>query len=188
VWQNLAIPSNEWKSRFLVATAQLFDTLHAHSIIVGDVSMRNLLWSPGGDPCVFLIDCDSMRVVGEEPAVPSAFTPDWDDPLDPLGNTIDSDRYKLALIILRVLTVVPAVCPEDSNVRFAGPGWSDRLSDLMQMAARAGRGQRLPAARWVEALENRSRIQLAPLSTPVRPPNKIKPAVRPTILINSGRV
>jgi hypothetical protein len=79
--------------------------------VVGDVSMRNLLWACEPEPSIFLLDCDGMRFAGESPAVPAAETLDWDDPslgTDPPN--LNSDRYKLTLIVQRVLTVRPQVC------------------------------------------------------------------------------
>jgi hypothetical protein len=187
-WKNLHIPDEQWKLQYLAGCARLFETLHSYSLIVGDVSMRNLLWSASATPNLFLIDCDSMRLVGEEPAVPAAFTPDWEDPADPRGTSIDADCYKLSLMILRVLTVIPAIRPEDPGLVAAIESLPERPKTLLTTAAKAPPGQRAIASRWVEALENRGRIQLAPLVVNPARPSRISPAVRPVIPVRSGRV
>jgi DNA-binding helix-hairpin-helix protein with protein kinase domain len=41
------------------AFAALVRIFHDHGMVVGDISMLNLLWSPGVLPQIYLIDCDS---------------------------------------------------------------------------------------------------------------------------------
>src|SRR3954463_10275246 len=83
-------------------------------IPLGDVSMRNLLWTVEPEPNVFLLDCDSMRLAGDSPAVPAAETVDWDDPaLGTKTPNLSSDRYKLAMIVQRVLLVESQARPHD---------------------------------------------------------------------------
>ena len=181
-WSDLSLPSTEWRTRFLIECAQLFCLLHRHHVIIGDVSMRNLLWSSISDPGVFLLDCDSVRLHGQEPAVPAAYTPDWDDPHDPLSNTLDSDRYKLGLIVLRVLTRMPAARPETVQ-ESVFDGWPARLRELLVEAGSSAPGARPTAQRWLEALENRGRIQLVRPRGPQARSTRITPAVRPSIAL-----
>lgn len=55
--------------------------LHTKALIIGDVSMNNVLWAgAGGQPAtIFLIDCDGIRKLGQRPVLPQADTPDWHD-------------------------------------------------------------------------------------------------------------
>ena len=66
-----------------------------------------------GGPAVFAIDCDGFRLAGRPPAVRPADTAGWGDPACPREVTLDSDRYKLALVTVRVLLGNHTVTPED---------------------------------------------------------------------------
>ena len=76
----------------------------------GDLSAKNVLWSLQRGPEVFVIDCDNCERFGADGQPLSAegrrraMTPNWDDPaVKPGGNPgLESDRYSLALIFLRV--------------------------------------------------------------------------------------
>ncbi len=95
------------------ALARLLDAFESASPAVGhgDLSMKNVLWSLQRGPEVFVLDCDNcdrFRPDGA-PLTPfgrrRAMTPNWDDPAVPAGAnpTVESDRYSLALIFLRVV-------------------------------------------------------------------------------------
>jgi hypothetical protein len=93
----------------------------------GDLSTKNVLWSLQRGPEVFVIDCDNCERVGSElRPLPSggrrrAMTPNWDDPAVRAGGnpTLESDRYSLALIFLRV--VGAANFPIQARQRQGGP-------------------------------------------------------------------
>jgi hypothetical protein len=84
----------------LVAAVAL---LHAHGVVVGDLSVKNVLWSTDGGERVYLLDCDALRLSGTSPAVDQPNSPGWDDPAFPGTQNQQSDRYKLALAVLRVI-------------------------------------------------------------------------------------
>ena len=77
----------------------------------GDLSTKNVLWSLQRGPEVFVIDCDNCERFDAsgaplgDPGRRRAMTPNWDDPAVPKGGnpTVESDRYSLALIFLRVV-------------------------------------------------------------------------------------
>ncbi len=75
--------------------------LHERGVVLGDLSVKNVLWSP--EPGVYFLDCDSLRLTGTDPAVPQPNSPGWDDPAFPSTQNQQSDRYKLALLVLRTL-------------------------------------------------------------------------------------
>jgi hypothetical protein len=162
------------KTRLEVASefARLLTVLHRMGLVLGDVSTANLLWAGTDDEptAVFLIDCDGIRKLGMRPVFPQADTLDWNDPLQPpAGPDLDTDRYKLALLAGRVLTIGKDLRPGDPLNPV--PGLPDRVvarvTTLWQRAA-GPRGTRPDAIQWTMALSNRDEIALKPPG-PVRP-------------------
>lgn len=155
MWSDLELPTGRQRRRIAVAYVELFQVLHRNGVVVGDVSMRNLLWSLAGGPAVFAIDCDGFRVAGRPPAVRPADTAGWRDPARPRENPLDTDRYKLALVTLRVLLGNHAVTPEDVCRReFLRRLLGNEVSALAAYAAVPGRR---PAAEcWRAALATES--------------------------------
>lgn len=86
----------------LLATVISLGFLHEHRICVGDMSPKNLLFSLTGQPAVYFIDCDAMRVKGVSATI-QMDTPDWFVPSGEEKATPHSDRYKLGLLALRLL-------------------------------------------------------------------------------------
>jgi hypothetical protein len=151
MWASLVLPDAADRRRLAAGYARLFDVLHRNEIVVGDVSMRNLLWTLSGGPGVYAIDCDGFRLVGRPPSVRPADTAGWVDPASPRAVTLDTDRYKLALLVVRLLLGNPTVTPADVA------GKPLLLKDFgMAMAALAAcadrPGARPPAAAWLAAL------------------------------------
>jgi DNA-binding helix-hairpin-helix protein with protein kinase domain len=151
----------------------LVTLLHTRTLVIGDVSMLNLLWTgTGGQPVtIFLIDCDGIRKLGQAPVMKQVETPDWLDPhLPPTGLDLDTDRYKLALAVGRILSSQaklepakdPLALPSDLPDRMAG-----RIEALWKQAA-GPYGRRPDANQWLNALADRDEIVLRPLGT-VRP-------------------
>lgn len=179
------------QTRISVASqfAQLLGVLHSRALVVGDVSMNNVLWSgtDAGTASICLIDCDGIRRLGSRPVLPQADTLDWNDPLQsPSGSDLDSDRYKLALLVARVLTMSPYLRPGDSLRPV--PGIPDRTTqrlDALWRQAAGAHGVRPVASQWVMALSDRDEIVLP--RPPVRPVPSLKyqpldgPGVRPAI-------
>jgi hypothetical protein len=151
MWADLELPTGTQRRRLATAYVELFRVLHRNGVVAGDVSMRNLLWTLDGGPSVFAIDCDGFRVAGRPPAVRPADTVGWGDPARPREVTVDTDRYKLALVTLRVLIGDHTVTPEDvCRKEFLRCLLGKDLSTLARYAARPGRR---PAAEcWLAAL------------------------------------
>lgn len=151
MWADLALPDDKQRRGIAAAYVDLFRVLHQHGVVVGDVSMRNLLWTLDGGPSVFAIDCDGFRLAGRPPAVRQADTDGWADPARQGEVTVDSDRYKLALVAMRVLLCNHAVTPEDVVVKqflryLLGP-------ELAALAGHAAQPGRRPAAEcWLGAI------------------------------------
>lgn len=156
MWGDLALPSGAERCWLAVHYLRLFKVLHRNGVVVADVSMRNLLWTIVGGPAVFALDCDGFRIAGRPAAVRPADTAGWLDPAAPSGEaTLDSDRYKLALLTLRLMLGDHAVTPEKVAV---SPALRATLGpELSALAARASRpGSRPPANSWIEALTGRN--------------------------------
>jgi DNA-binding helix-hairpin-helix protein with protein kinase domain len=156
MWAELVLPSGAERCWLAVHYLRLFAALHRNGVVVGDVSLRNLLWTLAGGPSVFAIDCDGFRIAGRPPPVRPVDTAGWADPSAGSGAaTLDSDRYKLALLTVRLLLGDHRVRPEDVGTSTAaravlGP-------ELTALAARAARpGRRPKADSWELALTGRN--------------------------------
>jgi DNA-binding helix-hairpin-helix protein with protein kinase domain len=156
MWDELELPSGAERAWLAVHYLRLFEVLHRNKVIVADVSMRNLLWTLSGGPAVFAIDCDGFRIDDRPPPVRSADTVGWADPAARPGRaTLDSDRYKLALLTLRVLLGNHSVRPED--VRSSASLRAVLGPELTTLATRAAHeGGRPPANSWMAALTGRN--------------------------------
>lgn len=137
--------------------AAFFDLLHENSVVMGDVSSSNMLWSPGDPPEIYTLDCDTARILGASPSLPHAESLDWDYPLTlgTGGPDLNSDRYKLALLIGRILSRSAHIRPGEDIplVRGIPNGIAAQVKALWERADLT-RGTRPPAASlWAEALD-----------------------------------
>ncbi|ADG88355.1 hypothetical protein [Thermobispora bispora] len=172
-WASLHQPDIRGRLKIAEQAARLVDLLHKHGWVIGDLSFRNILWRPGPPYRVFLIDCDGMRRHAGQPVLPQAHTPDWDDPCQPpSGPDLDTDRYKLALLIGRVLCQSPDLRPGREPAFLPGLP-AEVAAAVRDLFARAQGpyGTRPVAAEWVQALSGRRRIAVT------RPPQR--PATAP---------
>jgi hypothetical protein len=91
--------------------AFVISLLHGANLVYGDISARNVLYALRPVPTVFLVDCDAARVRGSAAVNKQQDSPDWDPPEaattraggGSFGQSTQTDRYKLALFILRCL-------------------------------------------------------------------------------------
>jgi hypothetical protein len=171
MWGGIVSQDVGIETRIAVATecTRLMWLLHGKSLVFGDVSMSNVLWATGSSARIFVIDCDGIRRLGARPVLPQAETPDWDDPHQPQGGPdLDTDRYKLALLVARVLCGKPYIRPGPDLPLL--PGVPDAIAakaaPLWRQAAGA-RGSRPDAGQWLMALAGRAEIPIGPLP-PVR--------------------
>ncbi|WP_440065568.1 hypothetical protein [Streptosporangium sp. OZ121] len=200
-WQSLHQPDITGRVEIALAATRLIDILHGHGFVLGDISFRNLLWRPAPPYSVFLLDCDGFRRCGGEPVLRQAHTPDWDDPLQPsTGPDLDTDRYKLALLVGRVLARDAYVRPGKTLTPLPGlkPQTADAVTELFTRA-QGPRGSRPTAKEWIQALVgrkwiavNRPQLRQPPkpvglptnglaAGSPSRPPRISVPVSRPQI-------
>ncbi|TQL68808.1 hypothetical protein FB381_2705 [Nocardioides albertanoniae] len=142
----------------LRALAAAMDALHRQGLVLGDLSPRNIAWSTTPMPRVMLLDCDGIRPAGEPGVLPPADTRGWEDPSN-LGMqpTADSDRFKLALAIARVLTGDRNAAPgHRPDLTFTGQAGLlvGPLTRLMDQAA-GPPGVRPTASQWATVLDVR---------------------------------
>jgi len=176
---SLPDPVSPERLGLVYALARLLEAFESASPAVGhgDLSTKNVLWSLQRGPEVFVIDCDNCERFDPQgcPLTPGgrrrAMTPNWEDPAVVAGTnpTVESDRYSLALIFLRVVgaanfpiqarqrhgepvAVDFAVPPGRVQEALLGP--DAPLWDLCQQGLSVSDPTRRPcASAWVAALE-----------------------------------
>jgi DNA-binding helix-hairpin-helix protein with protein kinase domain len=140
-----------------------FATLDHVAVVYGDLSALNFLWTLTPRPAVLLVDCDSVRVTsGAAPFGRQPHSPDWEPPealearrlKQSTAYTIQNlatDRYKLGLAILRVLTPGSGCASrlDPAAARSALPG---PLHSLLVRSLGDDTGQRPSAREWYEAM------------------------------------
>jgi hypothetical protein len=197
LWGDIVPRHLDARTRVEVATesSRLMRLLHGNSLVFGDLSMSNVLWAPGSPARIFVIDCDGIRKLGCRPVLTQADTPDWDDPQRPVtGPDIDTDRYKLALLVGRVLAGKAYIRPDGEDLVLAHdvpPFIADKVRPLWKQAA-GPRGRRPDASQWLTALSGRVDISLNPAG-PVRERPSLSPLAnledsgsRPVIRLRPG--
>lgn len=126
--------------------------LHAHDIVLGDVSGKNLLWTDRPSFRVFAIDNDGFRFIGTGGIASPKQSPDWEDPvLAGRATTPESDIYKLGLAAFRALWSAGTDKPTmDRMNQSVGSGIS---KDVVDLIAQSTLGPTRPSsADWVSVL------------------------------------
>ena len=167
-WGNIKLPSVPERMEISTRILDLFDFLQRHSLVVGDVSAQNLLWTCNPVPRILLLGCDGMRKLGASSALPEGQTPNWHDPL--LGSRrpdFDSDNYKAALIVGRILSQDPHVRPGEPLKMLEGVARAvaREVADCFARAAQPP-GERPVIRKWKEALGARAVIRIIPPPLP----------------------
>ncbi|MEV4132237.1 hypothetical protein AB0J72_08740 [Dactylosporangium sp. NPDC049742] len=124
------------RTRFCVMLAQLAGLFERCGIVYADWSYANAFWHPT-KRTVYLIDIDGSSY-GPRPHVNTA---NFEDPLTPMPQPVDTyvDRYRVALLIARVLTGTRE--PPDVTAALAGLGGDvpDTLLQMLTAPTRQGR-------------------------------------------------
>ncbi|MGY1829011.1 hypothetical protein ACI8AA_01135 [Geodermatophilus sp. SYSU D01180] len=122
-----APPTGDLPTRLLLCAriAHTLGVLHRHGLTFGDLSYNNVVYAlKSGRPRTVLVDCDGVRAPGA--AIEQEHSPDWwppensDGTLPPNTQDAATDRYKLALLILRVLTAGELASVATDPARAAG--------------------------------------------------------------------
>ncbi|WP_327635298.1 hypothetical protein OHB24_35620 [Kribbella sp. NBC_00482] len=179
IWGKVQLPTVPDRIVIVRDLARVMDALHQQNIVIGDLSFANVLWAGPPQPRIMMLDCDGLRYEGREPVLPQAETPDWDDPQAKPHTrtkpTIDRDRYKLALAVLRVLTTSLDARPTPTTsldpALFEQPDQALRVQDLLRRAG-GSVGSRPTAKEWMQVLSPRP-------FTPVTPPSQHRPINAP---------
>jgi hypothetical protein len=162
-WQAVAQPSPAERYAVVVAVVEVFQWLHSLGLVIGDVSQANVLWTVRPGPAVYLLDCDGVRLAGRPPVLDQADTPDWHDPKAPPGAaTVDSDRYKAALVVGRVLSQDAYTAP-GGPLRTLPGVLDDRRENAVTALWRQAAGpcgSRPHLGQWRTALAGRDTIRL----------------------------
>jgi hypothetical protein len=202
IWGDIVPGVMNAETRIGIATecSHLMALLHVNLLVFGDVSMRNVLWAMANRTQIFVIDCDGVRRLGSRPVLNQVHTPDWDDPQQPpSGPDLDSDRYKLALLVGRVLCGKAYLRPGVDDLGFV-PGVPAIVADkvrLLWRQAAGSRGKRPDASQWLVALmgqaetqasrphpaRERSAVPQRPSSPPL---SREGSGLRPVIQLRSG--
>jgi hypothetical protein len=154
-------PSDLERLTLVRLVASFLDAMHRSDLVYGDISWVNFTYALGPQPRLCVLDFDSTRRVGGPPFTrkPAADTVDWHDPS--LGRgwrlaTLDIDRYKFALLVMRLLITRDLGSPLDSQVTVDPvPGLrSDQVAMLQHLLRRAAgpSGTRPQLSEWRTAL------------------------------------
>ncbi|MFK4107635.1 hypothetical protein [Streptomyces sp. NPDC002176] len=168
-YRTIPQPTPPERRALALACARVVDWFHRRGMVVGDISHANVLWSLRPEPRVFFLDCDGFRPVDGVTVLPATDTPDWSDPLTPPSqHDFDSDAYKTALAVTRIIAQNPYLVPGDGLDPV--PESLDRYQEaavrrLFSDAAGARR-TRPVLSEWLHALSDHGREAL---QTPLFP-------------------
>jgi len=167
------IPKRTERLALARETAFIFGFLHKRELIFGDFSYKNAVYTLRPRPMVMLLDCDAVRRRGQGSAVPQLNSPGWGAP-EKGPQTIESDRYKLGLFVLRCLT--PGVNAQNRDPEKAAKVLDAEGLGLLRRALGADPEARPSGKQWVEYLDARIassggvRVRTAPAAAPAPPP------------------
>jgi hypothetical protein len=121
--------------------------LHKRDFVYGDLSYKNAVFCLRPHPGVILLDCDAVRRMGESAGVPQLHSPGWKPP-ESGPQTKATDRYKLGLFVLRVLT--PGVNAQNRDPDKARGHLDDAGMSLLRRALGDDPDQRTTGKEWVQ--------------------------------------
>ena len=90
--------------RLAYELSRIYNFLHSHELIYGDLNWRNAIWSLSSGGFFTLLDCDGIRKKGVAGPSKQMHSPHWTPPGQKSVQSVETDRYKLALAILRILS------------------------------------------------------------------------------------
>lgn len=155
-------PKAQVRVALLLRMAEILAFLDQEALVHGDISGKNLAWSPSPEPMMYLIDCDGLMPQRPAPVV-GVCTPGWTDPrvVEKRAPAHDhySDRYALALAMYRGLLLTPGNLPRNSHGEWPRPSQLQQVPNLTLRTMLASAlenplhaDMRPAPADWVEAL------------------------------------
>lgn len=84
--------------------ARIYNFLHNNQFIYGDLNWRNAICSRTSGGRIILLDCDGIRKRGSSAPSEQMHSPQWTPPGLTSVQSVQTDCYKLALAILRILS------------------------------------------------------------------------------------
>ncbi|MFF5012622.1 hypothetical protein [Streptomyces sp. NPDC001165] len=171
-WQEVAQPTPEQRRVLALACVEAIGWFHSAGLVIGDISQANVLWTITPGTAVHFLDCDGFRRVGRAAVQAQAATPDWNDPLVPSTEaTVDTDAYKTALVVGRIIGQDPYVMP-GKELKLVDGCLNDRQGTAVRRLftqAAGERGTRPRPSEWQTALSDRGTITLTAAAPRPRP-------------------
>jgi hypothetical protein len=134
--------------------AFLIAFLHKRDMMFGDISGSNVTFRQAPQIGVMLVDCDGVRRVGSAAIVKQLHTPYWIPPEgEEAAQTKETDRYKLALFILRALTPGPGASVSTDPDRLNGRV-DKHAMELFKLALTGASVDRPHAKDWFEYVKH----------------------------------
>ncbi|MDF3290720.1 hypothetical protein [Streptomyces silvisoli] len=163
------------RAELLRDLAHVLDRLHRRRVVVGDLSPANVMFSLAGKPSCYFLDCDAMRLRGRD-VLPQVETPHWGAPDSEPKATVASDRYKFALMAVRLFAG-----DQHTEDITALTGFSTELGHFAKQALHHGPEQRPTMKAWVSALDKAAEdAATTPRPKPTSPkPNPTPPPPNP---------
>jgi DNA-binding helix-hairpin-helix protein with protein kinase domain len=169
--------------RICAQLAYILAALHGAHLVYGDLSARNVLYALRPAPSVLLVDCDAVRIRGSAAVHKQQDSPDWDPPETLAARrqgrvpsqTQETDRYKLALFVLRCLR--PGRDSSTNRDPVAAYGILDAAGrDLLERAVLGPKDDRPRAVEWYRYLGGVLGDPQPVRQTPVAQPDPVRPA------------
>jgi serine/threonine protein kinase len=132
-------------------------------VVYGDLSALNIIFRLTPRPAVMLVDCDAIRLTGGAAALGrQPHSPDWEPPEALRAKRLrdnteyciqnkPTDRYKLGLAILRILTPGPG-CSTNLDPTVARHILPPKLYELLERSLSDNADDRPSARAWYEEL------------------------------------
>jgi hypothetical protein len=168
----------------LLVIAKTLSRLHALGVVVGDLSPKNILFSPGHSPDCFIIDCDTVQLRGEA-VLEQVDTSDWEAPGNEPKGTVTTDSYKFGLLAIRLFAR-----DQSSRDVSALKTFSADLGRLAEFSLHGDPARRPSPGEWIPAL---TATDCSPpvlphlVSPPVVTPAQVSVPV-PPLVVSAGTV
>ncbi|QKW38284.1 hypothetical protein HUT06_33320 [Actinomadura sp. NAK00032] len=161
--RDMAVPARRERVRVARNMLRVGAVLERRDVVYGDWSYANLFWARGTGG-VFLIDMDGCGLSSRSWVECNS----WDDPAVRPGErlTVRTDRYKIAVAVLRALTGVRGQDPHPALDALGGPLRAGPFGDALKCAIDDPPDLRPSSAELLELLESELDARRAPPPAP----------------------